>query len=175
MDTFSALLAICVGNSSVPGEFPAQRPASGVLMFFLRPNKRLSKQSLGWWFETLSRPLWRHCNDQSLVKRDIIVEPYFSKLHRGTFDSYFHFSKWCAHTWTIHHAMMKCTAYDRKIWHSGLHETHSQGYLRKNATEWFLSCIPRALYFTHCAKTMLTLLYHPKTSYVCACVCGSVG
>ena len=24
--------------------------------------KRLSKQSLGWWFETLSRPLWRHCD-----------------------------------------------------------------------------------------------------------------
>ena len=25
-------------------------------------NKRLSKQSSGWLFETLSRPLWRHCN-----------------------------------------------------------------------------------------------------------------
>ena len=28
----------------------------------LRPNERLSKQSWGWWFETPSRPLWRHCN-----------------------------------------------------------------------------------------------------------------
>ena len=28
----------------------------------LRPNKRLSKQSWGWWFETPSRPLWRHSN-----------------------------------------------------------------------------------------------------------------
>ena len=26
-------------------------------------NKRLSKHSWGWWFETPSRPLWRHCND----------------------------------------------------------------------------------------------------------------
>ena len=26
------------------------------------PSKRLSKQSWGWWFETPSRPLWRHCN-----------------------------------------------------------------------------------------------------------------
>ena len=26
-------------------------------------NKRLSKQSWDWWFETLSRPLWRHRND----------------------------------------------------------------------------------------------------------------
>ena len=25
-------------------------------------NKRWSKQSWGWWFETPSRPLWRHCN-----------------------------------------------------------------------------------------------------------------
>ena len=28
-------------------------------------NKRLSKQSRGWWFETPSRPLWRHCNDNN--------------------------------------------------------------------------------------------------------------
>ena len=35
----------------------------GALMFFdLRLNKRLGKQSWGWWFETPSRPLWRHCN-----------------------------------------------------------------------------------------------------------------
>ena len=28
METFSALLAICVGNSPVPGEFPTQRPVT---------------------------------------------------------------------------------------------------------------------------------------------------
>ena len=28
MERFSALLAICVGNSPVPGEFPAQRPVT---------------------------------------------------------------------------------------------------------------------------------------------------
>ena len=32
-------------------------------VFFDVPlNKRLSKQSSGWWFETPSRPLWRHHN-----------------------------------------------------------------------------------------------------------------
>ena len=31
--------------------------------FDLRPNKRLGKQSRGWWFETLSPPLWRHRNE----------------------------------------------------------------------------------------------------------------
>ena len=64
MEAFSALLAICAGNSPVPGEFPAQRPVtrSFDVSFGLRLNKRLSKQWWGWWFETLSRPLWRHRN-----------------------------------------------------------------------------------------------------------------
>ena len=64
METFSALLAICAGNSLVPGDFPAQRPVtrSFDVFFDLRLNKRLSEQSWGWWFETPLRPLWRHCN-----------------------------------------------------------------------------------------------------------------
>ena len=59
METFSVVLAICAGNSPVPGEFPAQRPVtrSFDIFFDLRLNKRLSKQSWGWWFGTLSRPL----------------------------------------------------------------------------------------------------------------------
>ena len=65
METFSALLVTSAGNSSTPGEFPAQRPVmrSFDVFFDLRLNKRLSKLSWGWWFETLSRPLWRHCNE----------------------------------------------------------------------------------------------------------------
>ena len=64
METFSALLAICAENSPVPGEFPAQRPVtrSFDVCFELRLNKRLSKQSWGWWSETQSRPLWCHSN-----------------------------------------------------------------------------------------------------------------
>ena len=69
IETFSALLAICAGNSPACGEFPAQRPVtrSYDVFFDLRLNKRLSKQSWGWWFETLSRPLWRHRNDIDTV------------------------------------------------------------------------------------------------------------
>ena len=37
------------------------------VFFDLRLNKRLSKQSWDWWFETPSRPLWRHCNDMFKV------------------------------------------------------------------------------------------------------------
>ena len=65
METFSALLAICAGNSPVPGEFPTQRPVtrSFDVYFDLRPNKLLSKHSWGWWYDTLSWSLWRHCNE----------------------------------------------------------------------------------------------------------------
>ena len=64
METFSAVLAICAGNSPLSGEFPAQRPVtrSFNIFFDLRLKKRLSKQWWGWWFETLSYPLWRQFN-----------------------------------------------------------------------------------------------------------------
>ena len=63
MGTFSALLAICAGNSPVPVNSP-QRPVtrSFDVFFDLCLNKRLSKQSRGWWFETQSYPLWRQYN-----------------------------------------------------------------------------------------------------------------
>ena len=64
MQIFSALLAICVGNSPVPGELPTQRSVtlSFDVFFVLRPNKRLSKHWWWWWLETPSCPLWRHSN-----------------------------------------------------------------------------------------------------------------
>ena len=55
------------------GEFPAQRPVtrSFDVFFDLRPNKRLSKQSWGWWFETPSRSLWPHCNARSCFQDNL--------------------------------------------------------------------------------------------------------
>ena len=69
METFSALLALCAGNSPATGEFPAQRPVtrSFDVFFDLRMNKRLSKQSWGWWFETPSCSIWRHCNAGKII------------------------------------------------------------------------------------------------------------
>ena len=60
METFSALLAICAGNS------PKASKQSFDVFFDLRLNKRMSKQSWGWWFEMLSRPLWRHRNEKTI-------------------------------------------------------------------------------------------------------------
>ena len=65
METFSRVTGHLCGNSPVTGEFPTQRPVtrSFDVVFDLRQNKRLSKQTWGWWFETPSHPLWRNCND----------------------------------------------------------------------------------------------------------------
>ena len=69
METLSALLALCAGNSPVTGEFPAQRPVTQSFDVFidLRPNKRLGKQSWDWWFEAPWRSLWRPCNAKELM------------------------------------------------------------------------------------------------------------
>ena len=70
METFSALLALCGGNSPVTGKFPSQRPVTRSFDVFLdlRLNKRLNKQSWNWRFETPPCSLWRHCNDDIKCK-----------------------------------------------------------------------------------------------------------
>ena len=61
------VLTHCVRNSPVTGDFPSQRPVarSFDVFFDLRLNKRLSKQSRSWRFETPSRSLWRHSNAEN--------------------------------------------------------------------------------------------------------------
>ena len=68
MEPFSALLALCAGNSQVTAVFPAQRPVtwSFDVFFDLCLNKHLSKQLWGWWFETPSCSFWRHCNEENI-------------------------------------------------------------------------------------------------------------
>ena len=88
-------LALCMMTSSNgnifrvagTGEFPTQRPVtrSFDVYFDLRPNKRLSKKSWGWWFETQSRPLWRHLNEWghivlSCTSQHIHTAPMFIDL-----------------------------------------------------------------------------------------------
>ena len=63
METFSALMAVCEGNSPVTGEFPAKRPVTRIfdVFFDLRLNQQWRRRR----FETSSRSLWRHCNDDT--------------------------------------------------------------------------------------------------------------
>ena len=70
------VIGLCAGNSLFTSEFPVQRPVmwSFDVFFDMRPNKVLSKQSWGWWFETPSCSLWRdwrHCNGNDVI--DVIV------------------------------------------------------------------------------------------------------
>ena len=63
METFSTLYALCTGNSPVKGEFHSQRPVTrsfDISLICAWINGRVNK-SWGWWFETRSRSLWRHC------------------------------------------------------------------------------------------------------------------
>ena len=64
METLSALLALCAGNSLVPDKFPSQRPVtlSFDVFFDLCLNERLSKQLRHRWFGMSSRSLWLHSN-----------------------------------------------------------------------------------------------------------------
>ena len=107
METFSALLALCEGNSPVTGEFPSQSPVtqSFEVFFDLCLNKRLNKQSWGWWFEMPSRSLWRTVMwliHWCLKKMDIFhttfpypfVEQKVSYLDLNCTDNCFWWSTW---------------------------------------------------------------------------------
>ena len=74
IEPFSALLAICAGNSPVSGEYSAQRPVTRSFEVFvdLRLNERLIKQSLSWWSETLSCSLWRHSNEKQKAAKRLV-------------------------------------------------------------------------------------------------------
>ena len=65
MEAFSVLLALCVANSPVTSEFPAQRPMTQSFdaLFDLHLEKQLSKQPWCWSFGTPSQPLCRHRNE----------------------------------------------------------------------------------------------------------------
>ena len=66
-----SVTGLCAGNSSEAGEIPSQSPVtrSFDVFFELCQNKRLRKKSWGWWFERLSRLLWRHGNGINLSHR----------------------------------------------------------------------------------------------------------
>ena len=72
MESFSALLVICAGNSPVTREFPTQRPVTRSFdaFFDLRLNKRLSKQ---WWCQWSAYFVPNNSLDQSRV---VIVYTY---------------------------------------------------------------------------------------------------
>ena len=75
---------LCEGNLTVKSHTKAS-DAEFYIFFDLPVNKRLSKQSWCWWFETPSQPLWCHCNGEQSSQHDIILtiaciaRPLFTK------------------------------------------------------------------------------------------------
>ena len=64
-DIFHVTGPLCgefTGHRWIPGTKASDAELWCFLLSDLRRNKRLSKQSWRLWFETPSRPLWRHCN-----------------------------------------------------------------------------------------------------------------
>ena len=75
------------GEFTGPRWIPRTKASDAELgvFFDLRLNKIFSKQSWGWWFETPSRPLWRHRNaltDYDPLKRRIYASHGNGKRHR---------------------------------------------------------------------------------------------
>ena len=103
METFSALLALRAGNSPVPGEFHAQRPVtqSFDVFFDLRLNKRLRKQSRGWWFDMPPRSL------------DVIVMFSFSPVLPSGICHYVQFPQQVHVDYTHVHIGLRCTRWHR--------------------------------------------------------------
>ena len=103
METFFGvtvlLCAFCAGNSPVTGKFLAQRPVTRSFdaSFDLRLNIRLSQQSWGWWFETLSRSLWSHRDD--IYKID---GKHTTTVHTKAWTLAIMYAKYCAMEDEVH-------------------------------------------------------------------------
>ena len=62
MEIFPRYWPFVRGIHLSPVNFPHKASDAELWCLICALNKRLSNQSWGWWFETPSRPLWRHCN-----------------------------------------------------------------------------------------------------------------
>ena len=94
IEPFPALLSMC-GEFAGHRWIPLTKPSDAELWICVWCEyKRLSKQSWGWWFETPSRSLWRHCDDtqshgvETLWERMIRCLTYKKSLHT------FHTRRW---------------------------------------------------------------------------------
>ena len=76
MEPLSALLALCVRNSPITGEFPSQRPVTRSFNVFF--HLRLNKQSRRRWLKTPPHLLWRHCNYSLTFYLDNFKKPQWS-------------------------------------------------------------------------------------------------
>ena len=142
MEISSALLALCAENSPVTGEFPAQRRVtlSFDVFFDLHLNKRLSKKTWGWWFETPSRSLWHHYNVFHTQNNELINHHNVG-LHTLTIFTWF---------WWWHHQNQVNIV---SVWRPTL------WWLMSNSLWAIVTWVPEEWYLTHWISISSTVLF----------------
>ena len=104
---------ICCVTSPLCGEFtgPFTKASDAELdvFFHLCLKKRLSKQSQGWWFETPSPSLWRHCNVQHI---DMAL---FSTNYLQTHVTHASVPKWPVNLWRDLNTIQNKLGFDNTI------------------------------------------------------------
>ena len=99
------------GEFTGPGEFPTQRPVTRSFDVFFDLYKRLSKQPWGWWFETLSWTLWRHCNEHTNTRLNCVMLCFVVVWYRLWFHQ--HPQGYFANTGTMNRMLLNQF---RRIW-----------------------------------------------------------
>ena len=106
METFSALLAVCEGNSLVTSKFPSQRPVTWSFNgFFDLRLKKWSKQVTRWWCQMPLCRLWHYINSPvtqydknsieplsficTMMVKHIEAETKWTPFHRRHFQAHF--------------------------------------------------------------------------------------
>ena len=139
------------------GEFPAQRPVtrSFDVSLICALNKRLGKQSWGWWFENPSYSLWRHRNDSGLCTAWNMI---CTKIYEDSYDNVAHGIAGKFQHWTISHnpdnievtSLIKTSKVHCKIM-------------------WCLSFFQSFIYVTYTFTSVLLMIYHERR--LCHQVC----
>ena len=119
-----------IHQSSV--NFPHNGQWRGDLTFTLicALNKRLSKQSLGWWFETQSRPLWSHCNGCGLIYDAMITVHGIAWSHRTSSLTERMLTETCGDMWRHMASALWTVPHVLYMWH----EFYGQRTIMHNST-----------------------------------------
>ena len=107
------------------------------VFFDLRLNKRLNKQSWGWWWETISRPLWRHHNDVLVGSEEWTVNRWWPIGNHGDLVNLFvnvYKKKKCI--WTQFWRFFYNDSRGRYLWKDLLHNKIPILYTHCKARNW---------------------------------------
>ena len=151
METFSALLAPCAGNSPITGEFPSQKPVTRFVVFFdLCLNKRVNNREAG--------ALRRHraqC-DVIVMSWGIISLLYIGMLRYLFSSIYFIIDFQIA--WSLHYSFFVFVQYYMKVMVWGIRNSqfcdsiHVKICLSLRFIKYWLICWAKCLY---CHKDQL--------------------